>query len=104
MFYRHYMVNAQGSGDHYRRTAGGAGPAQHHRAYGASARGSHGVHLKLGYIVTMMYLGPDTAMPLASAFAAIVGIAVLFWHKTVAAAKGVARFVGRQFSRLTQRH
>jgi hypothetical protein len=51
----------------------------------------------------MMYLGPDTAMPLASAIAAIVGVAVLFWHKTVAAVKGVARFVGRQFSRLTPR-
>ena len=52
----------------------------------------------------MMYLGPDTAMPLASAFAAIVGVAVLFWHKTVAGAKGVARFLGKQVSRLTQRH
>jgi len=50
-----------------------------------------------------MYLGPDTAMPLASALAAVVGVAVLFWHKTVAAAKGVARFVGKQVSRLTQR-
>ena len=50
-----------------------------------------------------MYLGPDTAMPLATAFAAVVGVAVLFWHKTVAAAKGIARFVGKQVSRLTQR-
>ena len=34
-------------------------------------------------------------MPLATAFAAVVGVAVLFWHKTVAAAKGIARFVGK---------
>lgn len=51
----------------------------------------------------MRYLGPDTAMPLASAFAALVGIAVLFWHKTVAGIKGIARLVGRQISRLTHR-
>ena len=42
-------------------------------------------------------------MPLASALAAVVGVLVLFWHKTVAAAKGFVRFVGRQLSRLTQR-
>ncbi len=42
-------------------------------------------------------------MPLASAFAAVIGVAVLFWHKTVAAAKGVARFVSKQVSRLTHR-
>lgn len=42
-------------------------------------------------------------MPLASAFAALVGIAVLFWHKTVAGIKGLARFIGRQVSRLTRR-
>jgi len=50
-----------------------------------------------------MYLGPDTAIPFASAIAAVVGIAVLFWQRTVAAAKGVARFVGRGLSRLTGR-
>jgi len=50
-----------------------------------------------------MYLGPDTAMPLASALAAAVGVVVLFWHKSVALAKGFARFVGKQLSRLTPR-
>jgi hypothetical protein len=50
-----------------------------------------------------MYLGPDTAMPLASAIAAIVGVAVMFWNRTTAAAKGLGRFVARQFSRLTGR-
>lgn len=42
-------------------------------------------------------------MPLASAFAAVIGVALLFWHKTMAAAKGVSRFVGMQGSRLTHR-
>ena len=50
-----------------------------------------------------MYIGPDAAVPIASALAAIAGVAVMFWHKTVAAVKGFARFVGRQVSRLTQR-
>jgi hypothetical protein len=50
-----------------------------------------------------MYLGPDTAMPLASAVAAVVGVAVMFWHRTVALFKGMARFVGDRVSRLTGR-
>lgn len=51
-----------------------------------------------------MYLGPDTAMPLASALAAIVGVAVLFWHRTKAVFKGIFRFVGHQVARLAGRH
>ena len=47
----------------------------------------------------LMYLGPDTAMPLASAIAAVVGVAVMFWHKTRAFLKGVGRSVGRLFTR-----
>jgi hypothetical protein len=50
-----------------------------------------------------MYLGPDTAMPLASAVAAAVGVAVLFWHRTVAVAKGITRFVGDRIARLAGR-
>lgn len=42
-----------------------------------------------------MYLGPDTALPFASAIAAIVGVAVMFWHRTVGAIKGAARWIGR---------
>ncbi len=43
----------------------------------------------------MLYIGPDTLMPIASAFAAVVGVLVMFWQKTVSA----ARFVGRLFRR-----
>ncbi len=46
-----------------------------------------------------MYIGPDAALPLASAAAAVVGVAVMFWHKTVAIAKGAARAVGRLIGR-----
>ena len=46
-----------------------------------------------------MYLGPDTAMPLASAIAAVVGVVVVFWHRTKALAKGIGRSIGNLFSR-----
>ncbi len=46
-----------------------------------------------------MYLGPDTAMPLASAIAAVVGVAVMFWHRTKALVKGIGRSVGSLFAR-----
>lgn len=47
----------------------------------------------------MLYLGPETAMPLASALAAIAGVAVMFWHKTVAIFKGIGRGIGRLFGK-----
>ena len=50
-----------------------------------------------------MYLGPDTALPVASALAAVVGVAIMFWHRTVAAVKGIVRFVGERIARLTGR-
>ena len=42
-----------------------------------------------------MYLGPDAALPFASAIAAIVGVAVMFWHRTKALVKGAAGWLGR---------
>jgi hypothetical protein len=47
----------------------------------------------------LLYLGPDTAMPLASAIAAVVGVAVMFWHKTVAMVKGAGRAIARLFGK-----
>lgn len=47
-----------------------------------------------------MYLGPETAMPLASAIAAVVGVMVVFWQRTKAVAKGIGRSIGNLFSRL----
>ena len=31
-----------------------------------------------------MYIGPETLMPVASALAAIVGVLLMFWRRTVA--------------------
>jgi hypothetical protein len=42
-----------------------------------------------------MYLGPETTMPLASAIAAVAGVAVLFWHRTKALFRGIGRFFAR---------
>jgi hypothetical protein len=47
----------------------------------------------------MLYVGPETVLPLASALAAIGGIIVMFWHKTVAVFRGTAQFVARLFGR-----
>ena len=47
----------------------------------------------------MLYLGPDTAMPLATILAAIGGMAVMFWHKTVAIFKDIGRGIGRLFGK-----
>ncbi|HEV8197152.1 MAG TPA: hypothetical protein VGP87_10965 [Gemmatimonadales bacterium] len=50
-----------------------------------------------------MYLGPDTALPLASAIAAVAGVAVMFWHRTVALCKSLGRSVASLFARLAGR-
>ena len=46
-----------------------------------------------------MYVGPETVLPLSSALAAIAGIAVMFWHRTVAIFRGATRLVARLFVR-----
>ncbi|MEO8448698.1 MAG: hypothetical protein ABI647_02845 [Gemmatimonadota bacterium] len=46
-----------------------------------------------------MYIGPDTILPISSAIAAVAGVAVMFWHKTVALARGAVRGVARLFGR-----
>jgi hypothetical protein len=45
-----------------------------------------------------MYVGPETVLPIASAFAAIVGVGVMFWHKMVGAVRTVVGKVTRLFS------
>jgi hypothetical protein len=47
----------------------------------------------------MLYLGPETAMPLATLLAAISGALILFWRRTVTVVKSVGRFIGRIFGR-----
>ena len=47
----------------------------------------------------ILYLGPDAVMPLVSVLAAIVGVAVMFWQKTVGIFKLAGRWVGRLVGR-----
>ena len=47
-----------------------------------------------------MYIGPDTLMPVASALAAIAGILLMFWRRTVMMVRMGASAVGRSLSRL----
>jgi hypothetical protein len=42
-----------------------------------------------------MYLGPDTALPLASALAAVLGFVVVFWQRTKAFFRGIFSFFKR---------
>ena len=41
-----------------------------------------------------MYIGPDSLMPVASAFAAVAGFVLMFWRKLVGAFKAVAHKFG----------
>ena len=47
----------------------------------------------------LRYLGPETAMPLASLIAIISGALILFWRRAVGFAKSIGRFFGRMFGR-----
>ena len=46
-----------------------------------------------------MYLGPETLMPLASVFAAVAGVVLMFWRRTKAAARVVTGFFTRHLFR-----
>ena len=47
----------------------------------------------------LRYLGPETAMPLASLLAIISGALILFWRRAVGFAKSIGRLFGRMFGR-----
>jgi len=46
-----------------------------------------------------MYIGPETLMPLASALAAIGGVLMMFWRRTLSAFRASVRFVAGAFNR-----
>jgi hypothetical protein len=46
-----------------------------------------------------MYIGPDSLMPIASAFAAIAGFLLMFWRRLLGAIRMLAQRVGTAFSR-----
>jgi hypothetical protein len=47
-----------------------------------------------------MYIGPETMMPVASALAAVVGVAMMFWRRTVGAFRASVRFVTSTLTRV----
>ena len=49
--------------------------------------------------VARMYVGPETMLPLASALAAIGGVLMLFWHRTVGVFRSILQSVSRLFGR-----
>ena len=46
-----------------------------------------------------MYVGPETLMPLASALAAVVGVLLMFWRKTVGICRASYRLLIRTATR-----
>ena len=46
----------------------------------------------------MMYIGPDTVLPFASAIAAIMGFVLMFWRRFVGIVRGAYSAVRRKFS------
>ena len=47
-----------------------------------------------------MYIGPDTLMPVASALAAIAGIVLMFWRRTVGMVRLGVQILGQRLSKL----
>ncbi|MBC7789980.1 MAG: hypothetical protein H7Z74_08535 [Anaerolineae bacterium] len=47
-----------------------------------------------------MYIGPDTLMPVASALAAIAGVLLMFWRRTVGMLRLGAQLLGQRISKL----
>ena len=46
-----------------------------------------------------MYIGPDSMMPLASAFAAVAGFLLMFWRRLVGAMRFLAQRLGAKFAK-----
>lgn len=44
----------------------------------------------------VLYIGPETTLPLASALAAIIGILLMVWHRAVALARRIWQFLTRK--------
>lgn len=51
------------------------------------------------FLPIALYIGPDVLMPVASAIAALVGILLMFWRRTVAFAQRIAQAVAGVFRR-----
>lgn len=53
------------------------------------------VNLDPSLMWVVLYVGPDLILPLTSAFAAIVGVLLMFWHRVM----GLLRSVLTMFQR-----
>lgn len=51
------------------------------------------------FIPVLLYIGPDIMMPIASALAAVAGIALMFWRRTVAIARRVGQAIAGLFGK-----
>jgi hypothetical protein len=49
-------------------------------------------------MIAMLYIGPETLMPLASAIAAVAGVILMFWRRTVAFVRSGLSKVRRIFA------
>jgi len=50
-----------------------------------------------------MYIGPEAFMPIASVVAAIVGVLLLFWRRTVALVRAGFQTISRRLTGLFSR-
>ena len=48
----------------------------------------------------LMYIGPETMMPLASALAAIAGVVLMFWRRFVGFIRMTSQAASRTISRI----
>jgi hypothetical protein len=48
----------------------------------------------------LMYIGPETMMPLASALAAITGVVLMFWRRFVGFVRMTSQAASRTISRI----
>jgi hypothetical protein len=46
--------------------------------------------------IILLYIGPETMLPLASALAAIAGVLLMFWHRLVGWIRKIWRFIARK--------
>jgi hypothetical protein len=47
-------------------------------------------------LVLMMYFGPETTLPVASALAVVVGVGLMVWHRTIGLLRRVIHSVFRR--------
>jgi hypothetical protein len=50
-------------------------------------------------LLVILYIGPETFLPLASALAAMAGVAMMFFHRIVALVRKGFRFCSRKVSK-----